>query len=619
MHRAILTLLDEGRRPLPCRLRLVRSIGAPLAPDLIAALEKALQAPVIEGYGMTEAGAVTGNPLPPGRRKPGSVGIMTGAEVGIFDASGRRLRGGEEGEIRLRGPGITRGYWNDPEANRTSFADGWLCTGDLGRFDEDGYLYVTGRVKELVNRGGEKIRPVEVDAVLAAHPSVADAAAFGVPHPTLGEDIAAAVVRRAGQQVSENELRAYAAEYLAGFKIPRHILFLDQIPKGATGKAQRAALRDQYSTRLQQATLDGATDLESKITDVWNRILHIDVGLDDDFFAAGGDSLAATIMLAEVRAVLAVDPALLERVDFFENPTVRSLARIVAECGVTGDQPESALLALEPNGYRPPLFLLPDATSEPYYFRSLAKHLGKDQPVLVLRYSSSDGPTGVRTVEQVAARCLKVVRSVQPRGPYRISGHCFGGMVAFEMARQVIAAGEQVALLALLDTTTPGYPDPHKHWRGYAQAVKEAFSREQGRALARQALAHVRYLVVRARLVGGARWRRRLVASSVAAVLPVPLTNTGANETAGRVYVPQPTPVRAVQFVAADEPTETKILADPRLKWKQFALAGFEVRRTPGDHLSMFAEPHVQTLAAELRAELSRNGSAVSRAFVAAK
>jgi oxalate---CoA ligase len=607
MHRAILTLLDSERRIIPCRLRFVRSIGAPLPPDLIASLEGALGAPVIEGYGLTEVGAATSNPLPPGLRKPGSVGISTGAEVAIFDESEQPAPQGTEGEIRIRGTAVTVGYWNNPEANRISFSGEWLRTGDLGRFDEENYLYVTGRLKEVVNRGGEKIMPQEIDAALAGHPAVAEAAGFGVSHPTLGEDIVAAVVLRPGASVTERELRQFVSSRVAAFKVPRRILFVDRIPKGATGKARRIALREELNVIWERDSLAGASGLELQLVEIWNRILQNEVGLDDDFFAAGGDSLAATVMLAEVRSALAVDTSLLDRVDFFENPTIRYLAVIVTECGNTSEKPESALIALQPTGSRRPLFLMPDASSEPYYFRSLAKHLGKRQPVLALRYAS-DRAAGSRTVESVAANCAAVIRSVQSRGPYLLAGHCFGGIVAFEIARQLVASGEQVELLALLDATTPGYPKAPEHWRRYARSLRSVLTGSASREIAvRDVMAHIRYLAARARLLAIARWRRRLAASPLATVVPQADAAGIANDTAGRNYVPQPVPVRALQFIASGQPIDTRILDDPRLEWRRFALRGFESHETPGGHHSMLLEPNVQNLAAQLQHALSRS------------
>ncbi len=373
---------------------------------------------------------------------------------------------------------------------------------------------------------------------------------------------------------------------ISAFKVPRRILFVDRIPKGATGKARRIALREELNVIWEWDSLAGASGLELQLVEIWNRILQNEVGLDDDFFAAGGDSLAATVMLAEVRSALAVDPSLLDRMDFFENPTIRSLARIVTECGNTGEKPESALIALQPNGSRRPLFLMPDASSEPYYFRSLAKHLGKRQPVLALRYAS-DRAAGSRTVESVAANCGAVIRSLRSRGPYLLAGHCFGGIVAFEIARQLIASGEQVELLALLDATTPGYPKAPEHWRRYARALRSVLARSAGRKITvRDAIAHIRYLVARARLLGAARWRRRLAVSPLATVLPQLDAAGIANDTAGRNYVPRPAPVRVLQFIAAGQPIDTRILDDPGsngadLRWMALSRIRHQAAITP--------------------------------------
>src|SRR5690606_7744383 len=200
-------------------------------------------APVIEAYGMTEAShQMTANPLPPGVRKPGAVGIGTSVEVAILSEAGEHLACGATGEVAVRGPGVTAGYHANAEANAASFTDGWFRTGDLGYLDEDGYLFLAGRLKEQINRGGEKISPREVDEALLAHPSVEQALAFAVPDRLLGETVAAAVVLAGGAQADERTLRTFLGERLAPFKVPRRFVFLDEIPKGPTGKPQRLGL-----------------------------------------------------------------------------------------------------------------------------------------------------------------------------------------------------------------------------------------------------------------------------------------------------------------------------------------------------------------------------------------
>jgi len=244
MHQAILARSRGHREILDRRqLRFIRSASAPLPPQVMEKLEKSFQAPVIEAYGMTEAThQIASNPLPPRARKGGSVGISAGPEIAIMDEQGNLLPILRAGEVVIRGPNVTRGYENNPQANARAFTDGWFRTGDQGVMDEDGYLRLTGRLKEMINRGGEKISPLDVDAVLMKHPAVAQVVTFAVPHQKLGEEVAAAVVLHDGHTLSDRELRDFADRHLAEFKVPRKIIFLREIPKGATGKLQRIGL-----------------------------------------------------------------------------------------------------------------------------------------------------------------------------------------------------------------------------------------------------------------------------------------------------------------------------------------------------------------------------------------
>jgi acyl-CoA synthetase (AMP-forming)/AMP-acid ligase II len=221
----------------PGSLRFARSCSSALAPSLWESLEERFGAPVVEAYGMTEAShQMTTNPLPPAHRRPGTVGVSAGAEVAILDADWKPVPAGEAGEVAVRGPGVVDGYLNNPQATEASFRDGWFRTGDIGHLSGDGYLTLEGRLKELINRGGEKIAPREVDDVLVAHPAVATALTFAVPDERLGEQVAAAVV---AADATADELRAFCGERLAPFKVPKRIHVIDEIPKGPTGKIQR--------------------------------------------------------------------------------------------------------------------------------------------------------------------------------------------------------------------------------------------------------------------------------------------------------------------------------------------------------------------------------------------
>ncbi|HUM13477.1 MAG TPA: acyl--CoA ligase [Myxococcaceae bacterium] len=244
MHQAILARAERNREVIArSRLRLIRSSSASLPAPVMLEMERVFGVPVIESYGMTEAShQMASNPLPPRARKPGSVGVPAGPEVAILDDAGRQLPPGEVGEVCIRGPNVTPGYEANPEANAKAFTQGWFRTGDQGLLDEEGYLRLTGRLKELINRGGEKISPLEVDDVLSSHPAVAQALTFAMPHDKLGEEVAAAVVLREGASVTEREIRDFCATRLADFKVPRKVVVLAEIPKGATGKLQRIGL-----------------------------------------------------------------------------------------------------------------------------------------------------------------------------------------------------------------------------------------------------------------------------------------------------------------------------------------------------------------------------------------
>ena len=244
MHQTIVARASKSadiiaRNPL----RFMRSSSSSMPPQVIKELEEIFGAPLIEAYGMTEAThQMASNPLPPGVRKPGTVGVAAGPEVAIMGANGELLPRGATGEIVIRGPNVTAGYENNPKANEEGYTLGWFRTGDQGVMDADGYISITGRLKEIINRGGEKISPREVDEILMDHPAVAQVVCFGMPHPKLGEEVAAAVVLREGQAATERELQDFVGSRAADFKVPKRILLMDEIPKGATGKLQRIGL-----------------------------------------------------------------------------------------------------------------------------------------------------------------------------------------------------------------------------------------------------------------------------------------------------------------------------------------------------------------------------------------
>lgn len=244
------------RSPIPSpkpTIRFIRSCSSPLSPTVFHQLEKTFGAPVLEAYAMTEAShQMTSNPLPPAKRIPGSVGIGQGVEVKILNGEGTELPQGGEGEICIRGDNVTLGYLNNPSANASSYTkSGFFRTGDQGKMDADGYVFITGRIKELINKGGEKISPIELDNVLTRHPKVAEAVSFAVPDDVYGQDIGVALVLKAGEKMEVEELREWTAEKVVKFKVPKKVYFTDVMPKTATGKIQRRIVAD---TMMKQDT-----------------------------------------------------------------------------------------------------------------------------------------------------------------------------------------------------------------------------------------------------------------------------------------------------------------------------------------------------------------------------
>ncbi len=327
IHQSLLSEMDRrGITEITSHsLRLIRSSSSSLPLHVMMALEDRLGVPVIEAYGMTEAAhQIASNPLPPQPRKPGSVGRALGVEVGVLDPDGQVQSPSCEGEIVIRGETVTSGYEGNTEANASAFVDGWFRTGDVGHIDDDGYIYITGRMKEMINRGGEKIAPREIDEALLEHPAVAAAIAFTIPHRSLGEDVAAAIVLHAGAKVSEAELRGYLLDKLAAFKVPSRFVFVDKLPMGTTGKPQRIGLADTLATKLVEQFRPPTTPVEISLAQIWQEVLAVDrIGATDNFFILGGDSLSAARVLARVNRRFGIHLTLRQA---FESPKLEDLA-----------------------------------------------------------------------------------------------------------------------------------------------------------------------------------------------------------------------------------------------------------------------------------------------------
>jgi oxalate---CoA ligase len=309
-------------------LRFMSSAGAPIAREVHERIQATLGVPVLEHYGSSETAQIASNRLTPGGAKVGTCGVPWPGISKVADDDGVAVPLGERGEVWIRGPSVMSGYLNAPERNRSVFVDGWYRTGDVGSLDADGFLTLHGREKELINRGGEKIAPLEIDQALMRHPQVAQAAAFGVPHPRLGEDVAAAVVLHEGASVTPTELREFISEGLASFKLPRRITIVDQLPKGITGKVQRKRLSEALRDKPEKAANSGQ-GLEASLLALFRRVLKTDaVSPEDDFFEKGGDSLLAMDVSLELQKLIGKE---LPESILFEAPTIRDLSKRLIE------------------------------------------------------------------------------------------------------------------------------------------------------------------------------------------------------------------------------------------------------------------------------------------------
>jgi oxalate---CoA ligase len=596
------------------RLRFIHTSSGRLEPRIADDLESWFGVPILGTYASTETGVMTGDSPPPALRKRGSVGTPACDEVAVVDRAGRPLPPGERGEVCVRGANVFRGYENS-DATDVLTADGWFRTGDEGMFDEDGFLFLTGRVRETINRGGEKISPSEIDAAILRHPAVATATAFPIPHPTLGAEAAAAVVLNVGAALDEKRLTDFLRQHLAGFKVPRRILFVDDIPKGPTGKIQRHALAAAFGLDAPAAQVsttapdDGrsATPLERKLQRIWAKTLkQPHVGLHDDFFLLGGDSLQAVELFLEIEKTLG---RRLPRAVLFEASTVAEMAG-----HIESEMPSTCLVPIQPDGSRPPFFCVHNLHGEVLNFRALTMRLGTDQPFYALQGVGMDGmeaPLG--RIEDMAARYIAEMRRVQPEGPYFIGGYSMGGLVAYEMAQQLRAAGETVALLALLDAYQHRGRHPASPLRWFDYGGDPLADRRLW-PLAAYGMRRVRSVFLNlgtetTRGLFGAAWRScERLGRPIPRLLHRPIA---ANILAVRSYRMKPYDGDAVLFTAERYPWDRK---DWDKGWHELIHGRLDIEPVPGVHHEMLDEPHVPILARKLSDRLPAGRSSATTA-----
>jgi acyl-CoA synthetase (AMP-forming)/AMP-acid ligase II/surfactin synthase thioesterase subunit len=456
MHQGLLARAPADNSIPTGRLRFIRSSSAALPRPVLEELERTFGVPVIEAYGMTEAAhQMASNPPTLAERRPGSVGRAAGPEIAILSPGGEELPPGALGEVAVRGSNVFAGYERNPEANLDAFTDGWFRTGDEGTLDVHGFLTLHGRIKELINRGGEKISPAEIDERLLSHPAVAEAVAFALPDPRLGDEVAAAVVLEPGRKATEPELQEFVAETLAPFKVPRRIVVVDAIPKGPTGKLQRIGLAERLelptAARRSEPT-EPRTAFEQGIARVFTQVLDLPtIGVDDDFFALGGDSILGSEAVARLRESTGQQ---LPLVSIVRSPTVRGMA---AELDPVSALERSGPILLQA-GPGPPIFFVHGGDGEVLQFVALARALDGSRAFYGIRARGiDDGEPPAASIEAMASDYVERIRSLQGSGPYALGGFCLGATVALEMARQLEAVGESASLFVV----DPRLPRPN--------------------------------------------------------------------------------------------------------------------------------------------------------------
>lgn len=580
-------------------LRMLRTGTGHLDQKIAERLEAIFDTPVVEAYGSAETSFMACSGIPPAPRKKGSVGQPDRSRVYVVDETGEPVPAMEKGEVAVTRETAFDGYENNPEANREAFSKRWYHTGDEGYLDEDGFLFITGRTKEMINRGGVKIIPTEVDQAAMKHEAVREAVSFPLPHNTLGEDIALSVVLEADKTVSEIDLKNFLKDYLIPNKIPSRIIFVDEIPKGATGKAQRRKLYQQLQVPISGTVVSIDANKQEKLPadvhkmqKIWQDVLgQKNIGLDENFFALGGDSLQAVDLFLRIEEVLG---RRLPRDVLFEAGTIREMAQLIEE-GLSS----SCIVPIKPNGNRPLLFFVHPIGGEVLGYREFAKYLDIDQPFYGIQQTPSDANfSRFSSLEEMADYYLDEIRQVQPQGPYYLGGHSFGGLVAFLIAQKIAALGEETAFLALLDTYLPSgnrYVSPlswlSRHYRVWSQLpLREKpsyiFARLQNIASGVKRQIKLKLMAISNGSLSGSD------TSTATAV-----SNQDLNALNIRKFRPTPYMGDAILFR-----TELPVSLHPDVhnEWRNLIKGRLDICEITGGHVAIMKEPNVQELAGKL-------------------
>lgn len=440
-------------------LRLMRSASAPLAPQIAQALEERFGAPMIEVFGMTEAYQISANPLPPAERRLGTVGKATGTEIAIADAAGSHLPPGVEGEVVVRGPAVFARYAAPQGANLQAFFGDWFRTGDLGSLSADGYLTLTGRQNEQINRGGEKVGPREIDEALLAHPDVVAAMAFPIADPVLGEEIGVAIVARKGATLDARSVRVFLHGRVAPFKVPRRVLIVDELPTTSTGKLQRVGFAESHHDELgglsgpHTTTVGDPTSKLDQLSAIWRELLECGQppAPTDHFFDLGGTSLLVMELVERIEKVFGVD---LPVVDVLEVPTLEAMAEQIDSTHAPAHHLGLHRCRNGTSGTH--LILVPGQMGMAVGLQGIADAVTVDVDIWMFEYPGHrPGESPAMSIEDLAGALLSAMYAAGISGPVALYGNSLGSWVVFEAARLLEAQGRTPILVGIGDLYSP--------------------------------------------------------------------------------------------------------------------------------------------------------------------
>jgi len=563
-------------RPSTGSLRFARSGGAACPISVIEAVEAAFKVPFVIAYGMTETSSqVTSTPLPPGKRKIGSVGVSNGNEIGILDSDGKPQPAYTRGEIAIKGKTVFAGYENNALANEASFCGAWFKTGDEGYLDSDGYLFVTGRYKEVINKGGLKIYPSGIEEAVFRHPAVLDAAIFPVPHERMGEEIALAIVIKEGWELADRDIIGFIANQVAYYEVPSAILRLDLIPRSPAGKVQRHKLTELWLSRQRDTTrVSPRNNVEQRIYEAWRKILRNDaISIFDDFFLIGGDSLSAASLAASLSGEFAIQ---LFTSEIYRHRTIEQQAMLIGSCKqIRG----SEMVPLRESGHHSPLFAIHALDGDIIQYYKLLPYIDNDIPLYGIRYisCSEDRLDGRADIRRIAKRYAGLIKNKQPEGPYFLLGWSLGGVIAYEIAQQLRSQGQEVAFLGIVDTQFPEFGTRRSIWKRLSVHGKRLMRMDPVNA------------------AGYIRGRITTLFSKQRANL----TNLDLMM-ARSLYLPQPYNGKAFLFQAKEQdqaPYYTKV----GLEWEK-VISKLKVVQVEGNHASIWSEKNVKELGQNIMA-----------------